>query len=457
MRKYLLIIVFVVFLVINAYAKTTTIKSKTPSSSAVKEFSIDEDMHKNNQQLIKLILNTESMDDEERQYWFDIMPSMTKEQVSRLFNILETERKKLEELDKKYQKEIDALNGKNTPHKDIILLVYKSPLEETWKMYTPIKEKDFIPSSMSLISFKDNLVLTPSLEKYILSTLDNKEKYRFYSSKVYSELQHIDYLMFEYYLQKKIIRLNNLLSKLAQYKDIDEKSAIAYLQCKEYILILDEDKSKFINFYLDKNNSKVFSMTFDWVYFLKKSITDKRLLNNYSELSKENNEKWLKKSEALQTQPIIAEYVCSINSIDENHQFRHFLKDKVITRIKDTHYKQLNRLYFQNDDGSAILEQYNKTYKAYKEDSRSDYNDSKIQLSRTNGEKALEYGAYTILKLLKESEKYFGFNYLRYQDLIKNIHKDIKYIYINDRDDNVSRFIEREINDRYIANVINVS
>jgi hypothetical protein len=53
------------------------------------------------------------MDDEERQYWFDIMPSMNEEQVDRLFNILETERKKLEELETKYQDEIKTLNDKH--------------------------------------------------------------------------------------------------------------------------------------------------------------------------------------------------------------------------------------------------------------------------------------------------------------------------------------------------------
>jgi hypothetical protein len=64
-------------------------------------------------ELIKLILATESMDDEERQYWFDIMPSMNDNQIDRLFNILETERKKLEELESKYQDEIKALNEKH--------------------------------------------------------------------------------------------------------------------------------------------------------------------------------------------------------------------------------------------------------------------------------------------------------------------------------------------------------
>ncbi|HRI36865.1 MAG TPA: hypothetical protein PK765_07645 [bacterium] len=61
-------------------------------------------------ELVKLVLRTESMDNNEKQYWFDILPSMTPEQVDRLFDILETERRKLEELEVKYQEEIKKLN-----------------------------------------------------------------------------------------------------------------------------------------------------------------------------------------------------------------------------------------------------------------------------------------------------------------------------------------------------------
>ena len=64
-------------------------------------------------ELIKLILKTESMEDDERQYWFDIMPSMTDEQIDRLFHILDTARKKLEALEEKYTKEIKQLNEKH--------------------------------------------------------------------------------------------------------------------------------------------------------------------------------------------------------------------------------------------------------------------------------------------------------------------------------------------------------
>ena len=58
----------------------------------------------------ELVLGTESMDDNEKQYWFDIMPSMSAEQIDRLFDILETERRKLEELEVKYQEQMKNLN-----------------------------------------------------------------------------------------------------------------------------------------------------------------------------------------------------------------------------------------------------------------------------------------------------------------------------------------------------------
>lgn len=78
-----------------------------------KTFTISDEIQAKYPELIKLILATESMDNDERQYWFDIMPSMTDSQVDRLYNILETEKKKLEDLETKYQDEIKSLNEKH--------------------------------------------------------------------------------------------------------------------------------------------------------------------------------------------------------------------------------------------------------------------------------------------------------------------------------------------------------
>ena len=76
-------------------------------------FTLLDEIQKKHPELVKLILDTESMDTTEKQYWFDILPSMTTAQVKKLYDILETERKKLEELEKKYQKEIEQLNEKH--------------------------------------------------------------------------------------------------------------------------------------------------------------------------------------------------------------------------------------------------------------------------------------------------------------------------------------------------------
>lgn len=64
-------------------------------------------------ELIELILGSESIDNNEKQYWFDILPSMTNDQIDRLFNIFITERRQLEELNIKYQEEMKSLNEKH--------------------------------------------------------------------------------------------------------------------------------------------------------------------------------------------------------------------------------------------------------------------------------------------------------------------------------------------------------
>ncbi len=64
--------------------------------------------------LIGLILSAESMDDDERQYWFDIMPSMDDDQIMRLYNILEVEKVSLDDLEDKYETEIKELNEKHS-------------------------------------------------------------------------------------------------------------------------------------------------------------------------------------------------------------------------------------------------------------------------------------------------------------------------------------------------------
>ncbi len=58
--------------------------------------------------LILLIRQSESMNDEERQYWINILPIMTPEQIQNLQDILMNEKQQLAAIDAKYAQQTDA-------------------------------------------------------------------------------------------------------------------------------------------------------------------------------------------------------------------------------------------------------------------------------------------------------------------------------------------------------------
>jgi hypothetical protein len=60
-------------------------------------------------ELVELILGSESMNDEERQYWINILPVMTPEQIENLKQILGNEKNQLKAIDAKYSKEMEKL------------------------------------------------------------------------------------------------------------------------------------------------------------------------------------------------------------------------------------------------------------------------------------------------------------------------------------------------------------
>lgn len=102
----------------SSQGKQTTTKpvvktSKAAIDAAIKKFNIPLLVQEEYPKLIPLILETESMDDEEREYWFQMLPIMTSDQVKKFTDILITEKKQLAELDKEYEQEIAQLNEKH--------------------------------------------------------------------------------------------------------------------------------------------------------------------------------------------------------------------------------------------------------------------------------------------------------------------------------------------------------
>lgn len=80
-----------------------------PSQKTQSSVVVPEELRKKHGVLIELILGSESMNDEERQYWINILPVMTPEQIENLRQILQNERDQLAAIDAKYSKEMEKL------------------------------------------------------------------------------------------------------------------------------------------------------------------------------------------------------------------------------------------------------------------------------------------------------------------------------------------------------------
>ncbi|PIQ76643.1 hypothetical protein COU78_05095 [Candidatus Peregrinibacteria bacterium CG10_big_fil_rev_8_21_14_0_10_49_24] len=70
---------------------------------------IPDDLRQKFPELIELIIASESMNDEERQYWINILPIMTPDQIENLNGILMNERQQLAAIDQKYSKQIQEI------------------------------------------------------------------------------------------------------------------------------------------------------------------------------------------------------------------------------------------------------------------------------------------------------------------------------------------------------------
>ncbi len=81
--------------------------------SKAKNFTIPEEFLQKMSELITLVLNSKSMDnDDEKQSWFNLMPLMTQEQIDKLNDILSREKIKLQEIEKKYEEKKRSIKEK---------------------------------------------------------------------------------------------------------------------------------------------------------------------------------------------------------------------------------------------------------------------------------------------------------------------------------------------------------
>src|SRR3989338_9760993 len=81
--------------------------------------------------LVKLIYETESMNTEEREYWMQILPIMSEEQIVKFREILVNEKQQLAKLDKEYENEVARINSAKPAEIDEVKM--KGKLQEIKK------------------------------------------------------------------------------------------------------------------------------------------------------------------------------------------------------------------------------------------------------------------------------------------------------------------------------------
>lgn len=80
--------------------------NQNQKSNGATQLKISDDTVKKFSDIIELIKKSQSMNDEERQYWIDVLPIMTEDQLSNLKNILNNEKKQIEEAESEYKEGI---------------------------------------------------------------------------------------------------------------------------------------------------------------------------------------------------------------------------------------------------------------------------------------------------------------------------------------------------------------
>lgn len=78
---------------------------------AVQTVQVPEEIKQKFPELLELIFGSESMNDEERQYWINILPIMTPDQIENLKGILVNEKEQLAAIDAKYTEEVSLIGA----------------------------------------------------------------------------------------------------------------------------------------------------------------------------------------------------------------------------------------------------------------------------------------------------------------------------------------------------------
>lgn len=111
------------------------------TANQVKTLVIPEEVQSKFPELVELIKGSKSMNDEERQYWVDVLPVMSEDQVKNLRGILDNEKKQLAEAAAAYSKKVEDEERKAAQAFDEAAYLEKKRMREQAEAHHEAKEK----------------------------------------------------------------------------------------------------------------------------------------------------------------------------------------------------------------------------------------------------------------------------------------------------------------------------
>lgn len=114
-------------------SQTTTVQAST--------LKITQDVRSKFPKVIGMIEKSQSMNDEERQYWIDVLPIMSQAQIDNLKNILENEKNEIEAAEKEYEDAMQNESGNAMARFDEIKYLEKKRARQEAERLQEMEEK----------------------------------------------------------------------------------------------------------------------------------------------------------------------------------------------------------------------------------------------------------------------------------------------------------------------------
>jgi len=212
-------LLFLIFItIVQLIASEPTLSDLLKSNN----LTVNDESLKTQTELISLIIDTESMDKDEKQYWLNELPNLADEQISGLLKILHTEKEKLSNLEENHKEELHQLDIKHSKEwiekLDEIITTQNAPKPEQEFLLSGVEMIDFYLSNTKaddnllgkMLTITDTLLLDQNL------SLQNRAKTELSVYNIYEMYGNFRYL------KEKQKHINLAISSFKQINLLEE-------------------------------------------------------------------------------------------------------------------------------------------------------------------------------------------------------------------------------------------